>query len=76
MSATVDTNVLIYAANNSDPVHERARDLLERLALGPELLFVFWPSIMGFLRISTSAAILPAPLTHGESLAAVADLIE
>jgi predicted nucleic acid-binding protein len=33
LSATVDTNVLIYAANNSDPVHERARDLLERLAL-------------------------------------------
>lgn len=76
MSVTVDTNVLIYAANASDPVHESARDLLERLALGPELLFVFWPSIMGFLRISTSAAILPAPLTHDEALAAVADLTE
>ena len=76
MSATVDTNVLIYAANNSDPAHVRARDLLEQLALGPDLLFVFWPSIMGFLRISTSAGILPAPLSHSEALAAVADLIE
>lgn len=75
MSATVDANVLIYAANVSDPVHGRARDLLEQLARGPELLFMFWPSIMGFLRISTSTAILPAPLTHDAALAAVADLI-
>jgi len=76
LSATVDTNVLIYAANAADPVHEKARDLLERLARGPELLFVFWPSAMGFLRISTNAAVLPTPLAHDEALAAIADLID
>lgn len=75
MSATVDANILIYAANASHPGHQTARGLLERLARGPELLFVFWPSIMGFLRISTNAGILPMPLPHAEALAAIADLI-
>lgn len=76
MSITVDTNVLVYAANASDPVHQKARGLLERLAQGPELLFLFWPAIMGFLRISTSTAIFATPYAPDEALAAMADLIE
>ena len=76
MSVTVDTNILIYAANTRDPVHQTARDLLDRLARGPELLFVFWPSIMGFLRISTSVGIFPDPRTPDEALAMIAELIE
>jgi toxin-antitoxin system PIN domain toxin len=76
LSVTVDTNVLLYAANASDPVHEQAGRLLERLARGPELLFLFWPALMGFLRISTSAAIFERPYTPEEALAAIADLIE
>jgi uncharacterized protein len=76
LSSTIDTNVLVYAANASDPVHERARDLLERLARGPELLFLFWPAIMGFLRISTSTGIFATPYTPGEALAAITGLIE
>jgi toxin-antitoxin system PIN domain toxin len=76
LSITVDTNVLVYAANASDPVHERARDLVGRLARGPELLFLFWPAIMGFLRISTNTGIFASPYTPHEALAAIADLIE
>jgi toxin-antitoxin system PIN domain toxin len=76
LSVTVDTNVLIYAANSSDPVHQEARDLVDRLARGPELLFLFWPAIMGFLRISTSPAIFASPYTPHQALVAIADLIE
>jgi len=76
LSATVDTNILIYAANTSDPVHQTARALLDRLARGPELLFVFWPSIMGFLRISTSVGIFADPCTPAEALTMIAELIE
>lgn len=76
MSVTIDTNILIYAANASDPVHDAARDLLDRLARGPELLFVFWPSIMGFLRIATSVGVFPTPHTPDRALAAITDLIE
>jgi uncharacterized protein len=76
LSVTVDTNVLIYAANASDPVHNEARGLLDRLARGPELLFLFWPAIMGFLRISTSPAIFARPYTADEALTAIADVVE
>jgi toxin-antitoxin system PIN domain toxin len=76
LSITVDTNILVYAANASDPAHREARDLLERLGRGPELLFLFWPAIMGFLRISTSPGIFAAPYTPAEALAAISDLIE
>jgi toxin-antitoxin system PIN domain toxin len=76
LSVTLDTNILIYAANASDPVHRQARGLLDRLARGPELLFLFWPAIMGFVRISTSPAIFASPYTPDEALAAISDLIE
>ena len=61
MSATLDANVLLYAWNEDDPVHEPARTLLERLLEGPELLYLFWPVLMGYLRIATHPAIFPRP---------------
>lgn len=63
MSATVDANILVYASNEADPAYERARTLVERLARGPELVYLFWPALMGYLRLVTHPAILPAPLT-------------
>lgn len=62
MSATVDANILVYASNESDAVHAQARSLVERLASGPEIFYLFWPVVMGYLRIVTHPAILPSPL--------------
>jgi toxin-antitoxin system PIN domain toxin len=76
LSVTVDTNVLLYAVNADDEAHPVARDLLERLARGPDLLYLFWPTIMGFLRIATHPAIFPDPLTPAQATAAIAALIE
>ncbi len=67
MSATVDANVLVYASNASEPTHGTARALVERLARGPELVYLFWPTVMGYLRLVTHPAILPAPLTPSEA---------
>ena len=75
MSATVDANVLVYASNEADPVHEPARALVEQLAAGPELVYLFWPAIMGYLRIVTHAAILPRPLAPGDAAANVSQLL-
>jgi toxin-antitoxin system PIN domain toxin len=61
LSVTLDVNVLVYASNEDDPAHEPARRLLARLAAGPELVYLFWPVIMGYLRIATHPAILPLP---------------
>jgi toxin-antitoxin system PIN domain toxin len=76
MSATVDTNILLYAANADDESHEVARDLLERLAAGPDLLYLFWPTIMGFLRISTHPAIFTDPYTPEEATSAITELLQ
>lgn len=76
MSATVDANILIYATNADDELHERARVLLERLAGGPDLLYLFWPTIMGFLRIATHPAIFPKPLDPATAMAAAGSLLQ
>lgn len=71
MSVTVDANVLVYASNEGDPVHPRARQLVERLATGPEIVYLFWPTIMGYLRIVTHPSILPRPLAPMDAIANV-----
>ena len=75
MSATVDANVLVYASNESDPVHVRARALVERLGAGPDLVYLFWPVLMGYLRIVTHPAVLPRPLAPGDAIANVSALL-
>ena len=63
MSSTVDANILVYASNEADLVHEQARALIEGLAAGPALVYLFWPTLMGYLRIVTHPGILPRPLS-------------
>lgn len=75
MSATIDANVLVYASNEADPVHAAARALVERLAAGPELVYLFWPALMGYIRIVTHPAILPRPLSPTEAIANVTALL-
>ena len=75
MSVTVDTNVLVYASNEADPLHQRARALIEELAAGPDLVYFFWPALLGYLRIVTHASILPRPLTPDEATRNVAQLL-
>jgi toxin-antitoxin system PIN domain toxin len=76
LSATVDTNVLLYAANADADAHPVARELLERLAGGPDLLYLFWPTIMGFLRIATHPAIFPHPYPPEQAVAAITGLVD
>jgi toxin-antitoxin system PIN domain toxin len=75
VSVTVDTNVLVYADNDADSAHRSARDLLERLATGSELVYLFWPALLGYLRIVTHPAILPRPLAAGAAAANVEQLL-
>ena len=51
MSSTLDANILVYASNTSDPLHAPASALVQRLAEGPELVYLFWPTLLGYLRI-------------------------
>lgn len=76
MSVAIDTNVLLYASNASGECFDEAYALIERLARGPELLYVFWPVAMGFLRLATNPALTDDPLSPSEALASLSDLIE
>jgi toxin-antitoxin system PIN domain toxin len=76
VSATVDANILVYASNSSDPSFADARALVEHLARGPDLLYVFWPVLMGYLRIVTHPAILPRPLSMRDALRNIAALVD
>ena len=76
MSATVDANVLVDASNEASPVHDAARRLVERLAAGPDLVYLFWPALMGYLRIVTHPSIMPRPLPFEAATGNVAALLE
>jgi toxin-antitoxin system PIN domain toxin len=75
VSATVDVNVLLYASDESSGFHVKAADVLERLSRGPDLLYLFWPVLLGYLRMATHAAIFPQPLSVGNATANVGQLL-
>ena len=76
MSVTVDANVLVYASNEADPAHDRALALVESLAAGRGLVYLFWPALMGYLRIVTHPAVLPRPLSPAQAAANVESLLD
>ena len=75
MTVTLDTNILIYASNEDDSVHVRARDLVERLMQGPEIVYLFWPTILGYLRVVTHPAILSRPQSIEAAMSNIAALL-
>jgi uncharacterized protein len=76
MSATIDANVLIYASDSRAASHDRAEALIRRLAAGPEILYLFWPVLLGYLRIVTHPGILTKPLSPATALQNVEALLD
>ncbi len=58
----VDLNLLLYATNADAPQHEQARRWWESALNGDEQVGVTWPVLLGFLRLTTRAGVLPKPL--------------
>ncbi len=75
MSLTLDANVLLYASDDSSQQHDRAREVVEAVAAGPELAYLFWPTLMAYLRIATHPAIFDRPLPAGEAIENVEALL-
>ena len=63
MSAAIDVNPLVYASDTSSPFHDAALAFVERLAAGQELVYLFWPTAMAYLRIVTHPSIFASPLS-------------
>ena len=59
----VDANLLVYAANQVAPEHERARSWLDAHLSGTARVGLPWPSLLAFVRIVSNPAILRNPVT-------------
>lgn len=68
----VDTNVLIYAVDDTSTHHMVARTWLERQLSGTETIGFAWNALLGFVRLSTHARVFASPLTVEEALDRVA----
>jgi uncharacterized protein len=75
MSFAIDANLLLYASDEDSPLHERAVELLDRIAIGPEIAYLFWPVAMAYLRIATHPAVFAQPLSHTNARANLESLL-
>ena len=76
MSFSIDVNILLYASAAASPFHARAEAFLRARRAGSEVFCLAWPTVMGYLRMSTNPAILSPPLSPERAMANVAALIE
>ena len=75
MSRTVDANVLLYASDAASPHHATALDTVEALARRPEIAYLFWPTVMAYLRVATHPAVFARPLSLAEAMSNVDGLL-
>lgn len=75
MSRTIDANVLLYASDASSPNHSAALAVLETLAAGPEIVYLFWPTAMAYLRVATHPSVFARPLSLAEAIGNVETLL-
>jgi uncharacterized protein len=75
VSFAVDANLLLYASDEKNRFHARALELLDQMAIGPEIAYLFWPVTMAYLRIATHPAIFARPLSHADARANVEALL-
>lgn len=64
----LDLNLLLYALDVSSPRHKQARPWVERVLSGSEPVGLAWVVLLGFLRLSTRAAVFASPLSVEQSL--------
>ena len=76
MSCAVDANILLYASDSSSPFAGRATTFLSKCAAGPDILYLAWPTIMSYLRISTHGAIFTTPLSPDEAAGNIQRLLD
>ncbi|MEO8503922.1 MAG: TA system VapC family ribonuclease toxin [Acidobacteriota bacterium] len=75
MSFALDANVLLYASDQGSPWHAPARRFLDEACAGPELMYLPWPVLMAYLRISTHARVFALPLAPAEAQGNVSELL-
>jgi hypothetical protein len=64
VSFGIDVNILLYASDESSPLHDKATEFLSRCATGREVFCLTWVTLMSYLRMATHPAIFDRPLSH------------
>jgi len=72
----VDTNVLIYAVNESGPRHGAAQAWLDGALNSTEPVGFAWVVVLAFLRLATKVGLFPDPLPVADALAVVRAWLE
>jgi toxin-antitoxin system PIN domain toxin len=67
LSFAVDTNLLLYSSDRRSPLQPRAAEFVRECATGSELTYLFWPVLIGYLRIATHPGIFDNPLSPREA---------
>lgn len=63
----VDLNILVYAMDQSSSRHRAAKDWLDEALSGADTVALSWHVLIGFVRLSTRAAVFDRPLSVDES---------
>lgn len=64
----IDLNLLLYAVDETAPRHEPAREWIEETLSGPGTVALAWSVLLGFMRLTTRAAVFRRPLTPEQAL--------
>jgi toxin-antitoxin system PIN domain toxin len=76
MSVALDASILVYAGNDDALEQRRAADVIESVSTGSELVYVFWPVAIAYLRIATDARIFSHPLSPAGAMANLETLLQ
>ena len=63
-----DVNLFVYAYDLNSPRNGSALSWLEKTLSGSETVALAWPTLLGFVRISTNPAIFEQAMTSEEAL--------
>ena len=75
MSFTFDANVLLYASDETSAHHTKARTFLDEVAAGSDIVYLFWPTVVAYLRVATHPAIFERPLRPKDARANIEGLL-
>ena len=70
----VDTNLLLYAADEDAPAQKRLRSLLADWGSSTEAWFTTWSVVYEFLRVATHRSVFAHPLTFADGWSFIEDL--
>jgi len=59
----VDANLLLYAYDSDSAHHRTSKDWWEKVLNGHVPVWLCWPTVLAFIRISTNSRLLASPLS-------------